>query len=185
MISFFLFLFPKNLKQFHSLLLEPHIENDTSTGSVNIWIKRDHDVKELNPIILDINEIEITSCRLFSRDTADVEQNLEYNCEYGARNESYVITLKKTKFPLTNVSVQLEFISKLGSTLTGFYKGSFMNEETKEKSWFVSTQFSPIDCRRAFPALDRPYAKATFKISLIRPLKKKISLSNMPIESTE
>lgn len=167
------------------MLLEPHIENATSTGSVNIWIQRDHEVKELNPIILDINEIVITGCKVFSRDSSDVEQNLEYNCEYGSKNESYVVTLKKTKFPLTNVSVQLEFISKLGSTLTGFYKGSFMNEETREPSWFVSTQFSPIDCRRAFPALDRPYAKATFKISLIRPLSKKISLSNMPVESAE
>lgn len=174
-----------NLKQFHSLLLEPHIENATSTGTVNIWIQRDHEVKELKPIILDINEIEITNCKLYSRDIEDVEQNLDYTCDYGSKNESYVITLKKTKFPLTNVSLQLEFISKLGSTLTGFYKGSFVNEETKESSWFVSTQFSPIDCRRAFPALDRPYAKATFKISLIRPLSKRISLSNMPVESTE
>lgn len=167
------------------MLLEPHIENATSTGSVNIWIEHDHEKKELKPIILDINEIEITSCRVFSRDTTDVENKLDYNCEYGSKNESYVITLKKTKFPLTNVSVQLEFISKLGSTLTGFYKGSFVNEETRVPSWFVSTQFSPIDCRRAFPSLDRPYAKATFKISLIRPLEKRTSLSNMPIESTE
>lgn len=166
------------------MLLEPHIENATSTGSVNILIERDHTVKELKPIILDINEIEITSCRLSSRDLADIEQNLDYSCEYGAKNESYVITLKKTKFPITNVSVELEFISKLGSTLTGFYKGSFVNEETKNSSWFVSTQFSPIDCRRAFPSLDRPYAKATFKISMIRPIDKKLSLSNMPIESS-
>ena len=171
--------------QFHSLILEPHIENATSTGSVNIYMERDHQIKTLNPIILDINEIVLTSCKIASRDLSDVEANLDYICEYGTNNESYIITLKKTKFPLTNVSVQLEFVSKLGNTLTGFYRGSFMNEATKEPSWFVSTQFSPIDCRRAFPALDRPYAKATFKISLIRPLSKQTSLSNMPVESTE
>lgn len=148
-------------------------------------MERDQEVKDLKPIILDINEIEITSCKIASRDRSDVEQHLDYECDYGVNNESYVITMKKTKFPLNNVSVQLEFISKLGSTLTGFYRGSFTNEETKESSWFVSTQFSPIDCRRAFPAVDRPYAKATFKISLIRPLSKRISLSNMPLESTE
>lgn len=167
------------------MILEPHIENVTSTGSVNILMERDQEVKDLKPIILDINEIEITSCKIASRDRSDVEQHLDYECDYGVNNESYVITMKKTKFPLNNVSVQLEFISKLGSTLTGFYRGSFTNEETKESSWFVSTQFSPIDCRRAFPAVDRPYAKATFKISLIRPLSKRISLSNMPLESTE
>jgi aminopeptidase N len=182
---FFLSQILLNKRLFHSLVLEPHIENATSTGSVNIWMERDQEVKELKPIILDINEIEITSCKLASRDRSDVGQNIDFTCEYGANNQSYVITMKKTKFPIANVSVQLEFTNKLGDTLTGFYKGSFVNEETKEPSWFVSTQFSPIDCRRAFPALDRPYAKATFKISLIRPLSKRISLSNMPVESSE
>lgn len=167
------------------MTLEPHIENATSTGSVNILMERDHQVKNLNPIILDINEIEIKSCKVSIRDRSDVEQNLDYNCDYGSKNESYVITLKKTKFSITNVSVELEFISKLGSTLTGFYRGSFKNEETKESNYFVSTQFSPIDCRRAFPSVDRPYAKATFKISLIRDANKKTSLSNMPIQSIE
>lgn len=169
----------------HSLLLEPHIENATSTGNVNIWISRDENVKDSNPIVLDLMDIEVVDCKVFSRDKNDMEQVLDYTCEYGKNNESYVINLKKTKFPLTNVSVELDFISKLGSTLTGFYKSSFVNEETKEDSWFVSTQFSPIDARRAFPCLDRPYAKATFKISMIRPTSKQISISNMPIESTE
>ncbi|XP_070493928.1 aminopeptidase N isoform X2 [Chironomus tepperi] len=169
----------------YDILLEPHIENATSTGNVNIWMIRDEKVKELKPIILDITDIEITDCKLFSRDKADIEQFLDYTCEYGNKNESYVINVKETKFMPTNVSVQLNFTNKLGGTLTGFYKGSFINEETKEPSTFVSTQFSPIDARRAFPALDRPYAKATFKISLIRPTNKRISISNMPVESTE
>lgn len=132
---------------------------------------------------MDITDIEITDCKLFSRDKSDVEQFLDFTCEYGKNNESYVINVKETKFMPTNFSVQLDFISKLGSTLTGFYKGSFISEDTKENSWFVSTQFSPIDARRAFPSLDRPYAKATFKISLIRPTEKKISISNMPLET--
>jgi aminopeptidase N len=167
------------------LLLEPHIENFTSTGSVNIWTVRDHNIEKPDPIVLDINEIEITKCSVNNLDRSDVDIHLDYTCEYGKNNESYIITLKRTKFPVTNVSVQLEFISKLGSTLTGFYRGSYMEEDTRKPNWFVSTQFSPIDARRAFPCLDRPYAKATFKISMIRPLSKRTSLSNMPIENTE
>lgn len=135
--------------------------------------------------MLDITDIEVTECRLSGDDKTDDEQIIDFTCEYGKNNESYVINVKEAKSMPTNFTLELDFVSKLGSTLTGFYKGSFKNEETKEVSSFVSTQFSPIDARRAFPSLDRPYAKATFKISLIRPTDKRISISNMPIESTE
>jgi len=168
-----------------SLLLEPHIENHTSTGWVNIWITRDLDIKKLKPIVLDINEITISSCDVYKVDRQDVEEKLEYSCEYGRNNDSYVITLQETKYPLTNVSVQLNFVSQLTNTLQGFYRGSFFNENTKTDDWFVSTQFSPIDARRAFPGFDNPGKKATFKISMIRPTDKTTSLSNMPIASTE
>jgi aminopeptidase N len=121
---------------------------------------------------------------VFKVDREDVEEMLEYSYDYGKNNESFVITLKKTKYPLTNVSVHLDFSSKLTSTLQGFYRGSFKNEATNSDSWFVSTQFSPIDARRAFPCFDHPSKKATFRISLIRPTDKKTFMSNMPVQST-
>jgi aminopeptidase 2 len=150
-----------------------------------IWITRDNNVKGLKPIILDITEISVSSCSVLKVDRGDVEETLDYTCDYGKNNESYVINLKETKYPLTNVSVTLEFVSKLTSTLQGFYKGSFHNDDTKADSTFVSTQFSPIDCRRAFPSFDRPMFKATFKISLIRPTAMETFMSNMHVESTE
>lgn len=152
---------------------------------MNIWLTRNYDVKELKPIVLDITEITVRSCSVYKVDSSDVHEALDYSCDYGKKNESYVITIKGTKYQLTNVSVTLEFVSKLTDTLQGFYKGSFFNEDSKSDSWFVSTQFSPIDCRRAFPSIDRPYAKATFKTSVIRPVDKKTFMSNMPVESTE
>lgn len=166
-------------------MLEPHIENSTSSGRVNVWITRDHNVKSLKPIVLDISEISISSCSVSKVDQVDVRETLDFSCDYGKDNESYVIKIKETKYPLTNVSVTLEFVSKLTDTLQGFYRGSFYNEETKGDNWFVSTQFSPIDCRRAFPSFDKPMFKSTFKISLIRPTDKKTFMSNMPVESTE
>lgn len=146
---------------------------------------RDHAVDKLMPIVFDVTEIDIISCHVEKVDREDVFEALDFTHDYGKMNQSYVITLKEPKFRLTNVRVSLEFTSKLTSTLQGFYRGSFHNEETKAESQFVSTQFSPIDCRRAFPSVDRPYAKATFKISIVRPLDFRTSLSNMPIESEE
>lgn len=171
-------------------MLEPHIENATSTGRVVVWLTRDHEIKELKPIVLDITDITISGCTAYKVDRTDdgrtdVDDALDFSCDYGKDNESYVITLKEPKHRLTNVSVTLNFVSKLTDTLQGFYRGNVVDEATKTNSWFVSTQFSPIDCRRAFPSVDRPYAKATFKISLTRPLDKKTFMSNMPVESTE
>lgn len=139
----------------------------------------------MTPIILDITDISVASCSVYRVDRNDPPENLDVTCEYGKKNESYVITIKDTKHQLTNVSVTLEFTSKLTDTLQGFYKGSFFNEDTKSDSWFVSTQFSPIDCRRAFPSFDRPFFKATFKVSMVRLLEKQTYMSNMPIESSE
>lgn len=174
----------------NSLMLEPHIENKTSNGRVVIWLTRDHEIKELKPIVLDVTDITISSCSAYKVDRTDagltdVDDTLDFSCEYGKDNESYVINLKEPKHRLTNVSVTLDFVSKLTDTLQGFYHSSFVDDVTKTNSWFVSTQFSPIDCRRAFPSVDRPYAKATFKISLTRPVEKKTFMSNMPVESTE
>lgn len=47
--------------------------------------------------------------------------------------------------------------------------------------WMISTQFSPIDARRAFPCFDRPDLKANFTISIIRPRSMSMALSNMPL----
>lgn len=46
--------------------------------------------------------------------------------------------------------------------------------------WLVSTQFSPIDARAAFPCFDRPDKKAQFEISLIHHENLTTVLSNMP-----
>ena len=165
---------------FLSLLLEPNIETSTNEGGVSILMNKDLTVKNLQPIILDIKDIEITKCKVINRNG----ENLVPDCQYGKNNDSYVITLKKTKYPLKNITVQLSFVSQLTSTLQGFYHGSYFDKEKKSNVSFLSTQFSPIDARRAFPCFDDPGKKATFKISLIRTIEKTISISNMPLEST-
>ena len=118
-------------------------------------------------------------------DLVDLEDDLQFDCEYGKNNRSYIINLKSSKYPIQNVTVRLEFISQLTSTLQGFYKGSYFDQNTNNNTSFLSTQFSPIDARRAFPCFDNPGKKAYFKISLVRPTIKKTHMSNMPIVLSE
>lgn len=95
-------------------------------------------------------------------------------------NQSYFIVLKKSKDSFSSLSIYLSFVSNLTDTLQGFYRGKYKDTEYEPEQWYASTQFSPIDARRAFPCMDRPDKKAVFKISLIRPLSLSTCLSNMP-----
>jgi aminopeptidase N len=106
-----------------------------------VKLERDHNIKELMPIVFDVTEIEIVSCEVKKIDRGDVNENIDFITEYGANNQSYIIKLKQTKHRITNLSVLLEFNSKITSTLQGFYKGTFNNEETKNDSWFVRFVF--------------------------------------------
>lgn len=114
-------------------------------------------------------------------DQSDMDDELITDCVYGKHNNTYIITLKDTKTPVVNVTVDLEFRSQITNTLQGFYKGTYFNKIHRNNSYFYSTQFSPIDARRVFPCFDTPDKKATFKISLIRPAGLSCSLSNMPL----
>lgn len=114
-------------------------------------------------------------------DKSDVDEELVADCEYGKNKNTYVITLKETKNEIINITVDLEFTSKITNTLQGFYRGSFFDKVSKNYSQFYSTQFSPIDARRVFPCFDTPDKKASFKISLTRPAEFTCSLSNMPL----
>ncbi|XP_055622223.1 aminopeptidase N isoform X2 [Toxorhynchites rutilus septentrionalis] len=160
----------------YRLMIEPNFERSTNNGTVTIDVMRDPSYADQNlPIILDLNQIEILSSRVLGVDGYDIP----FNAHYGANNLSYDIKLHERTEHSQNVTIVLEFESTLSDTLQGFYRGYFLKEHTNGKSWFASTQFSPIDARRAFPCFDRPDLKATFDISLVHPEEKKMVLSNM------
>lgn len=105
---------------------------------------------------------------------------MPFDAFYGSNNQSYHIVLKNSKENLNNLSIYLSFVSNLTDTLQGFYRGKYKDTEDDREQWYASTQFSPIDARRAFPCMDRPDKKAIFKITLVRPLSMNTYLSNMP-----
>ncbi|XP_055536270.1 aminopeptidase N-like isoform X2 [Wyeomyia smithii] len=158
----------------YKLTIEPNFDRSINNGTVTINIIRDSKASKLQPIVLDINQIEIISSQVLNPD----KDNIAYDAFYGHNRMSYHIRIKEHHDNVQNVTVILDFESRLSDTLQGFYKGSFKDEETGDRSWFASTQFSPIDARRAFPCFDSPDMKATFDISLVHPEDKKMVLSN-------
>ncbi|KAJ7394007.1 hypothetical protein OS493_003679 [Desmophyllum pertusum] len=79
--------------------------------------------------------------------------------------------------------IKMDFKAWLTDDLAGLYKSTYTRKDGKEVTIAV-TQFQPTDARRTFPCFDEPALKATFTITLAHD-PTYISISNMPIESTE
>ncbi|GBD34397.1 Aminopeptidase N [bacterium HR35] len=83
---------------------------------------------------------------------------------------------KKVKFSLTKDklkifgsfqqknTIEIEFEGKLIEGLSGIYLSRY-KEGSKEK-FLITTQFEPIEARKAFPCIDHPAYKAVFELSL-------------------
>lgn len=159
------------------MVIEPNFDSGKSNGTVMVNIVQDETIKGLQPIVFDIKGIQIVESNVIHTKS---NVSVPFVGKVDSSNQSYFIVLKKSKDNLKTLSVYLSFVSNLTDTLQGFYRGKYKDGENDPEQWYASTQFSPIDARRAFPCMDRPDKKAIFKISLIRPLSMSTCLSNMP-----
>ncbi|XP_031634254.1 aminopeptidase N-like [Contarinia nasturtii] len=166
----------------YKLVMRPEIQYGTSSGHIVIDVMKDANETQWPPIVLDINNITINKVEV-AEINGEVTRLLSIQSNYGKNNEIYVIDLLEMP-KNTSLQVNIEFISQLSTTLQGFYRVGYDDIDTTDKKWLVSTQFSPIDARRAFPCFDRPDKKARFDISLIYHENLTMALSNMPSKQT-
>ncbi|XP_055677770.1 aminopeptidase N isoform X2 [Lutzomyia longipalpis] len=165
----------------YRLIIEPNVERSINNGSVWIDMTNDPKVHGIQPIILDIHQIDIIDVHVLelteSNGTAQVQ--IETNSDSNSTLWIYVKKdFRKYTTPI-RLKVFVEFISRLSDTLQGFYHVNYKDEISGESQWLASTQFSPIEARRCFPCMDRPDKKAEFEISIVRPYEKSMVLSNM------
>lgn len=76
-------------------------------------------------------------------------------------------------------TVTLTFKGEISAHMLGVYPSRF--EHDGQTKTIIATQFESHYAREAFPCIDEPIAKATFKLSLSTP-KEDVVLSNTPIE---
>jgi aminopeptidase N len=76
------------------------------------------------------------------------------------------------------LKLTVPFNNKLNDEMAGFYRSKYT--VNGEERWIATTQFEPVDARRAFPCWDEPALKATFEITLTVPANL-VALSNMPV----
>ncbi|XP_053669421.1 aminopeptidase N [Anopheles marshallii] len=103
-------------------------------------------------------------------------KSLEYVTEHDYAVFHVSTPLKKGE----RYEISIPFESNLSTGLIGYYRSSYIDKKTKQKTWLAVTQFEPTYARQAFPCFDEPEMKATFDISLAHH-ERYVALSNMPL----
>ncbi|KAH8388432.1 hypothetical protein KR093_006169, partial [Drosophila rubida] len=172
----------------YTIVIEPNIATSTSNGSLIIEIERDANISSWEPIVLDVHNVSISNVRVIRSQLSNgsEETELDFDSDYGEGNDTFVVELNKALAGESQLRVllSLDFVSQVTDTLQGIYKTSYNDPSHKELQWVISTQFSPIDARRAFPCFDRPDMKANFSLSIVRDIRTSMALSNMPVSRT-
>ncbi|XP_066907179.1 aminopeptidase N [Halyomorpha halys] len=167
------FRLPTNLAPTHyQLKLLPTFEDGFKTsGEVKISLLCN---EPTNRVIFNQNGINIISVKL-STDSGGTINILEQKVVED--KQMYELELKSQLEKGHKYYLDMNFSYPLNDQLEGFYKSSYKDEKGNTR-WLATTQFSPINARRAFPCWDEPSFKARFTISLGRS-GNMTSLSNM------
>lgn len=88
----------------------------------------------------------------------------------------------KEKLLSGNYTVEIHFAGKLTEPMHGIYPCNFKLDGKKKQ--LIATQFESHHAREAFPCIDEPEAKATFKLTISAPKDEPV-ISNTPIENEE
>lgn len=161
----------------YDLQLVPDRENMHFTGSVTI---RGRKIGRLSQrLTFHQNSLKITSATIIKHDKKG-----DYLIEVERINlqKTYDEVRLHTKDMLYpgDYTITMEFEAPIVRKLTGLYPCYFKHDG--QEKIMLMTQFESHHAREAFPCIDEPEAKATFKLSLVTP-RDDVVLSNTPIES--
>lgn len=167
---------PTNLKPVHYnvSITDINLTNDTFKGVVEIDLDVIEPTNELHLNYRDLSVSEENIDVTYANEKVSIESLTEYKSK-----EYFVVKLAST-LESGKVFVKINYDAIIQTNMAGFYKSTYL-ENGVEKS-MLSTQFEATDARRAFPCLDEPLLKATFKVRIIANSEWTI-ISNTPVES--
>jgi aminopeptidase N len=136
--------------------------------------------EDTNQVFFHALELTISGAMLKVLDAAGgVVQTIEpTSADYVGQYDLFLVSLPNTIAAGTSAKLSMQFKGALLDGLAGFYTSTYktLSGETR---MIASTQFEPVDARRAFPCFDEPAFKANFSIALIAKAEY-VLLSNMP-----
>ena len=164
--------------QVYTLDLSPDLETMQVEGSVAItlFVNEATEYVILHALNMEIDDARTAVTGYSNSESLRVEKMFWYT-----ENDFYVVEMS-SKLPAgETVVLSLSFSYMLSTDLSGFYNGSYVDQEGS-KHVLASTQFEPTDARRAFPCFDEPAFKANFSISITHDSRYDAT-SNMPVSS--
>ncbi|GIX90473.1 hypothetical protein CDAR_74672 [Caerostris darwini] len=165
------------LPEHYDLLLQPDLETDIFTGTVNITVSV---ARETKHFIVHSQRLSILEAKVYDLDK-DAELQLDVQFFYPP-NEYYVVQTEK-KVKQGKHKLYFRFSGTLNGSIVGFYKSRYMTDKN-EIRYLATSKFQPTYARQAFPCFDEPSFKSTFSVSLVHE-KEYTALSNMPAEIME
>ncbi|NXC12605.1 AMPE aminopeptidase, partial [Corythaeola cristata] len=163
----------------YDLEIQPEMESDIYTGTVNISITLE---RSTNYLWLHLRETEITEMPTLQKSSG---QQITLSDCFGYDAQEYLVIEAEEELSVTDESdpyiLTLKFQGWLNSSLVGFYRTTYTeNGETKS---IAATDHEPTDARKTFPCFDEPNKKATYNISIIHEDAYE-ALSNMPVQQS-
>uniref|UniRef100_A0A674PFZ0 Aminopeptidase n=1 Tax=Takifugu rubripes TaxID=31033 RepID=A0A674PFZ0_TAKRU len=163
----------------YDLHLEPNMDDDTYTGTIEVHVKVSKPTRHL---WLHIRETFVSAMPTLRKGQEQLQVN---NCfEY--KLHQYVVVEVTEELPITGPEevyvLRLDFQGWLNGSLVGFYRVVYTEDGIKKK--IAATDHEPTDARKSFPCFDEPNKKATYNISITHDSSYG-ALSNMPEESIE
>jgi puromycin-sensitive aminopeptidase len=154
----------------YDLVLEPHLESATFSGSVDAEI----DVHEqVGSIVVNALDLSIDRASVRSEVGREIEVT---DVALDPELQRATLTLSSPLQPGAWV-LSMAFHGTLNDQLHGFYRSTYADDEGTHT--IATTQFEAADARRAFPCWDEPDLKAVFAITLVVP-DDLVALSNGP-----
>lgn len=144
------------------------------TGHVKIHFSCNKPSKKIH---LNVRDLIIDSAEITLANDGRSLQPL--SCEANPRLEAIILNVAE---PITsNFSVDVDYRGVIQNNMSGFYRSKYKEHKTGKDKVMLSTQFEATDARGAFPCVDEPAQKATFKVSITAEECYTV-LSNMPEE---
>ncbi|XP_049884062.1 uncharacterized protein LOC126379375 [Pectinophora gossypiella] len=165
------FIIPKH----YSLWLHPNLTTGELKGEVSIDFKVDRDTTF---VVLNVRDLNVTERALF-KSGGSLGPKVAKVLDYPPADQTYIEFKEKLRRKY-NYTLSLRFITKLDRSdkQRGFFlAGNHKNRCAVSRFWLTHA-------RSAFPCLDEPHFRATFKLTIVRD-RFHVSLTNMPIVATE
>jgi tricorn protease interacting factor F2/3 len=140
--------------QNYQIHLIPDLRHFTFAGKVTLEVEAPTAIEMLQ---LNILELDILECAL--------EQNNDWvDCRFDTDAEKEELQIHLPQKMAGAIRFQIRYNGQINDKMAGFYRSQYTHADQTE--YIAVTQFEESDARRAFPCMDHPAKKATFKISM-------------------